>query len=135
MVAEGRFWVMISVARFSHSLQASRTALSVVAAIKSAFVKFVGAPYEKMTHISGNDVKRRKPAPDLFLLAADRMGLQPGWCVVIEDAPDGVLAAKAAGAKCIAVTNTTNATNLADADSVCDSLEQIDLDTVRRLID
>ena len=80
-----------------------------------AIVKSVKAPYEKMIHISGNDVKRRKPAPDLFLLAAERMGIEPGRCVVIEDAPDGVRAAKAAGAKCIAVTNTTNPANLAGA--------------------
>jgi len=100
-----------------------------------AIVKSVKVPYEKMVHVSGNDVKRRKPAPDLFLLAAERMGIEPGRCVVIEDAPDGVRAAKTAGAKCIAVTNTTSAGNLAGADFICDSLEQLDLRTIRNLID
>jgi HAD superfamily hydrolase (TIGR01509 family) len=100
-----------------------------------AIVKSVGAPYEKMAHISGNDVKRRKPAPDLFLLAAERLGIEPGLCVVIEDAPDGVRAAKAAGAKCIAVTNSTTEANLSQADLVCDSLEQINLDIIQKLID
>jgi HAD superfamily hydrolase (TIGR01509 family) len=100
-----------------------------------AIVKSVNVPYEKMVHISGNDVKRRKPAPELFLLAAERMGIEPERCVVIEDAPDGVRAAKAAGAKCIAVTNTTSAANLAGADFICDSLEQLDLRTIRNLID
>ena len=100
-----------------------------------AIVKSVKVPYEQMVHISGNDVKRRKPAPDLFLLAAERLGIEPGRCVVIEDAPDGVRAAKAAGAKCIAVTNTTSAANLAGADFICDSLEQLDLRTIRNLID
>jgi len=100
-----------------------------------AIVKSVKVPYEKMVHVSGNDVKRRKPAPDLFLLAAERMGIEPGRCVVIEDSPDGVRAAKAAGAKCIAVTNTTSAGNLAGADFICDSLEQLDPRTIRNLID
>lgn len=100
-----------------------------------AIVKSVKAPYEKMAHISGNDVKRRKPAPDLFLLAAERLGIEPGRCVVIEDAPDGVRAAKAAGAKCIAVTNTTTADRLCEADLVCDSLEQINLNVIQELID
>jgi HAD superfamily hydrolase (TIGR01509 family) len=100
-----------------------------------AIVKSVKAPYEKMAHISGNDVKRRKPAPDLFLLAAERLGIEPGRCVVIEDAPDGVRAAKAAGAKCIAVTNTTTAEKLSEADFICDSLEQINLQAIRKLID
>jgi HAD superfamily hydrolase (TIGR01509 family) len=91
-------------------------------------------PYEKMVYITGSDVKNKKPHPELFLLAAERMGIEPTNCVIIEDAPDGVQAAKAAGAKCIAVTNSTNAEKLCEADLVCDSLDQIDLQTIIELI-
>jgi HAD superfamily hydrolase (TIGR01509 family) len=91
-------------------------------------------PYEKMVYITGSDVKNKKPHPELFLLAAERMDIEPANCVVIEDAPDGVQAAKAAGAKCIAVTNSTNAEKLCEADLVCDSLDQIDLQTIIELI-
>ncbi|NQT01512.1 MAG: HAD family phosphatase, partial [Planctomycetes bacterium] len=52
-----------------------------------------------------------------------------------EDAPNGVQAAKAAGAKCIAVTNSTTTDNLSRADLVCESLEQIDLKTITKLIE
>jgi len=92
-------------------------------------------PYQKMVYITGSDVKNKKPHPGLFLLAAERMGVESANCIVIEDAPNGVQAAKAAGAKCIAVTNSTNAANLSEADLVCDSLEQIDLDMIQELID
>jgi HAD superfamily hydrolase (TIGR01509 family) len=91
-------------------------------------------PYRKMVYINGNDVKHKKPDPELFLLAAERIGVEPAHCVVIEDAPNGVQAAKVAGAKCIAVTNSTTAANLQQADLVCDSLVQIDLETIARLI-
>ena len=91
-------------------------------------------PYQEMVYITGSDVKNKKPHPELFLLAAERMGVESANCVVIEDAPNGVQAAKAAGAKCIAVTNSANAANLSQADLVCDSLEQIDLETIVRLI-
>ncbi len=91
-------------------------------------------PYQEMVYITGSDVKNKKPNPELFLLAAERMGVESANCVVIEDAPNGVQAAKAAGAKCIAVTNSTNAANLSQADLVCDSLEQINLDMIRELI-
>lgn len=91
-------------------------------------------PYQEMVYITGSDVKNKKPNPELFLLAAERMGVESANCVVIEDAPNGVQAAKAAGAKCIAITNSTNAANLSQADLVCDSLEQIDLQTIVRLI-
>jgi HAD superfamily hydrolase (TIGR01509 family) len=92
-------------------------------------------PFQKMVYITGNDVKNKKPHPELFLLAAERMGIEPENCVIIEDAPNGVQAAKAAGAKCIAVTNSTNAEKLCEADLVCDSLEQIKLDMIQELID
>jgi len=98
-----------------------------------AVLNAVGVPYRKMVYINGNDVKHKKPDPELFLIAAQRMGIQPAHCVVIEDAPNGVQAAKAAGAKCIAVTNSTTAAKLAEADMVCDSLEQISIETIRRL--
>ena len=90
--------------------------------------------YQKMVYINGDHVKNKKPDPELFLLAAERMDIAPSNCVVIEDAPNGVQAAKAAGAKCIAVTNSTNAANLSEADLVCDSLEKINLDVIKMLI-
>ncbi len=100
-----------------------------------AVLEAAKVPYRKMIYINGNDVKNKKPDPELFLLAAERIGIEPANCVVIEDAPNGVQAAKAAGAKCIAVTNSTNAANLSKADLVCDSLEKIKLDMIRELID
>jgi beta-phosphoglucomutase len=56
--------------------------------------------------ISGEDVQRGKPDPQVFLLAAERMGVSPANCCVIEDAPPGIEAAHRAGMKCIAVTST-----------------------------
>jgi beta-phosphoglucomutase-like phosphatase (HAD superfamily) len=87
-----------------------------------------------MVYVTGSEITRKKPDPELFLVAASRMGISPAHCVVIEDAPSGVQAAKAAGAKCIAVTNSTTAANLVKADMVCDSLEQINLETIIELI-
>lgn len=96
-----------------------------------AALEAANIPYERMVYVNGDDVKSKKPDPDLFLTAAERMGLPPVRCVVIEDAPNGVQAARAAGARCIAVTNTTPAEQLAEADLVTDSLAHVDLDTVR----
>ena len=92
-------------------------------------------PYQKMVYINGSDVKNKKPHPQLFLLAAQRMKIEPANCVVIEDAPNGVQAAKAAAARCIAVTNSASEENLAEADLICESLEQIDLQAIIKLIE
>ncbi|NLK63460.1 MAG: HAD-IA family hydrolase, partial [Tissierellia bacterium] len=56
--------------------------------------------------ISGENVEHKKPAPDIFLKAAQAMGKNPISCVVIEDAVNGIAAAKAAGMKCIAVVSS-----------------------------
>ena len=61
--------------------------------------------------IHGKDVTRGKPDPQVFLMAAERLGVAPDRCVVIEDAPVGVEAAKAAGMRAVAVL-TTNAEDL-----------------------
>ncbi|QDP95322.1 HAD family phosphatase [Microlunatus elymi] len=64
---------------------------------------------------SSEDVERGKPAPDLFLHAAQAMGFEPGRCVVVEDSPSGVAAATAAGMDVIGFCETTPAKALGDA--------------------
>jgi putative hydrolase of the HAD superfamily len=54
---------------------------------------------------SGDEVARPKPAPDVYLLALDRLRLTPGQAVAVEDSPHGVTAAQAAGMRCIAIPN------------------------------
>ena len=103
--------------------------------LSRAILESAKVPYEKMVYVTGSEITRKKPDPELFLVAARRMNTEPKNCVVFEDAPSGVQAARAAGAKCIAVTNSTNAANLREADLVCDSLEQIKLDMIRELLD
>lgn len=56
----------------------------------------------------GNDIKRSKPAPDVFLCAAEKLGLAPALCLVAEDADAGIAAAKAAGMRVIAVGPAAN---------------------------
>jgi len=62
--------------------------------------------------VSGGDVRRKKPHPDIFLLAAERIGVAPANCLVVEDAPSGLQAGKAAGCRCLGITSTFGATEL-----------------------
>ena len=65
--------------------------------------------------VMGEDVKRLKPHPDIFLEAARRMNMPPAACCVIEDAINGVQAAKAAGMRCVAVTTSFSSGALLNA--------------------
>jgi HAD superfamily hydrolase (TIGR01509 family) len=100
-----------------------------------AVLKSACVPYDQMVYVTGSDVKNKKPDPELFLTAAARLGLDPVRCVVIEDAPDGVAAAKAAGCRCVAVTNSTTEENLAAADSVVRTLEEVTVSMIEDMID
>jgi len=86
------------------------------------------------TMVADKDVMRGKPDPEGFLLAAERLGVSPASCVVIEDAVAGVRAAGDAGMKCIAVTNTHPAEKLAEADKIVDSLETVTVNTFEFLL-
>lgn len=90
------------------------------------------APYFDVV-ITGDDVTRGKPAPDIFLLAAQRLGVDPATCVVVEDAEQGVQAALAAGMRVIAVTTSLPAVRLQAATRVVDSLTQLDAQAFRDL--
>jgi HAD superfamily hydrolase (TIGR01509 family) len=73
--------------------------------------------------VTGEDVINGKPAPDVFLRAAERLSVDAAACVVLEDAPNGVAAAKAAGMTCIAVPNDfTRSLDLSAADIILPSL-------------
>jgi beta-phosphoglucomutase len=88
--------------------------------------------------VSMEDTQRGKPDPQVFLTGAERLGVPPARCVVVEDAVAGVQAAKAGGMKCIAVRfvghHPAEKLQAAGADLVVPSLADVSVETVRRLL-
>jgi HAD superfamily hydrolase (TIGR01509 family) len=83
---------------------------------------------------SGENLEKSKPAPDIFLNAAEMLQVEPECCIVIEDSNHGVTAAKAAGMKCIGFQNPNSGNqNLEAADLIVDSLEELNLDIIKKL--
>jgi HAD superfamily hydrolase (TIGR01509 family) len=76
------------------------------------------------TIVTSDDVEHSKPAPDIYLLACERLGVAPAEAVALEDSASGVAAAKAAGLTCIAVPQFAE-TDVSAADQVIDSLESL----------
>lgn len=76
----------------------------------------IGLPAEAFdATVNGSEVEHKKPAPDIFLTAAERIGIPAGDCLVIEDAPSGIQAGLAAGAKCLGLTTSFDEANLPGA--------------------
>ena len=75
--------------------------------------------------ITGLDVENKKPFPDIYIKAAESIGLEPRECLVVEDAVSGIKAGKSAGCRCLAVTSSFDSSALAEADWICKSLLKV----------
>ncbi|GAB6931091.1 HAD family hydrolase [Paenibacillus sp. JCM 10914] len=76
--------------------------------------------------VSGEEVEHGKPAPDVYLKAAELLGVAPAHCMVLEDARHGVAAAKAAGMECIGYVNPNSGNqDLSQADFIVKSISEV----------
>ena len=101
--------------------------------INVVLAKFKIADYFDVI-VSGDDIKRGKPDPEIFSVAVKKLGLKPEETLVLEDATNGIEAAKSAGCKCIAVINKmTPPQNYSKADLAINSLEEIDMGLVKKV--
>lgn len=99
-------------------------------------VERLGAAHAFEALVTGMDVTRGKPDPQVFLLAAERLGVPPARCVVVEDAPAGVEAAHRAGMKCVGLISTGRTpADVAHADRVVRSLRELTPRDVAVLLD
>lgn len=110
------------------SLQANRWAIATSAPRGVAVVRleYLGLPLPEV-FVTIDDVASGKPAPDPYLLAAQRLGYEPERCLVIEDAPAGIEAAVTAGATVLGVATTHHAADLAGAHAIVDRLMDIEV--------
>src|ERR1019366_2569310 len=87
-------------------------------------LQVVGLP-APTTMITADDVTKGKPDPEPYLAGARVLGFLPGQCIVFEDAPSGILAARSAGMTSIALVTTYKPQDLAQADLIIDSLRSV----------
>jgi beta-phosphoglucomutase len=114
LVAQGAFRVFADAVRFLEAARAAGLRIAAASSSKNAPAMLARAGLSSLFHadLSGRDVPHGKPAPDLFLLAAAALGLPPGRCLVLEDAPAGIEAARAAGMASLAVARQDGAAAL-----------------------
>ena len=86
------------------------------------------------TVITAAEIQNGKPSPDVFLKAAQKINVKPQNCVVIEDAPVGIEAAKRANMKCIALTTTHNIVDLRNADMIVQDLSYVSVNSILDLL-
>ena len=79
------------------------------------------------------EVQHGKPAPDIFLLAAKQLNVEPQNCVVIEDAASGIQAARSAGMRCIAIATAHKREELEGADKIVDNFSELTIEGIKNL--
>jgi HAD superfamily hydrolase (TIGR01509 family) len=88
-------------------------------------LKEIGIPASAFNAtIDGTEVVNKKPNPEIFVKAAMKIGLEPKECIVVEDAINGIKAAKEAGCKCLALTTSFSAEELKEADWIAKDLSE-----------
>ncbi|MHB1035860.1 MAG: HAD family hydrolase [Pirellulales bacterium] len=119
-IIQGRLQPLAGVREFLATC--SRLGLRLAVATSADRVKMDGnlaqiglAPERFDALITGSDVERKKPHPDIFLRAAERLGLPAEACLVVEDAPNGVQAAKRAGSPCLGLATSFSEAALREA--------------------
>jgi HAD superfamily hydrolase (TIGR01509 family) len=99
------------------------------------FIEIVVAKFELQDYfsyiLSGEEVENGKPAPDVYIETAKKLRVQPKDCIVIEDSKNGVLAAKAAGMKCIGFENINSGDqDLSKADFIVNGITEIENNSI-----
>ena len=141
LIAEGSFEAFPDAVRLAAALHAAGFRLALASSSKNAdaMLRHLKLPDGREllsifdADLSGRDVPRGKPDPALFLLAAGELGIPPQQCLVVEDAPAGVEAAKAGGMAALGIARLGDEALLdgAGADLVVASLDEVDLAGIR----
>lgn len=134
-ITKGKIKAVPHVIKLIRFLKNNGLKLSIASASTKDFIEFVVSSLHIKDKfdvvVSAQEVKHGKPAPDIFLLAASKLNVQPKDCVVIEDGLSGIVAAKKAGMKSIGLV--TDKKRDLPADLVVSSLNQITLDQIQTL--
>ncbi|MDQ1846867.1 beta-phosphoglucomutase family hydrolase [Gemmobacter fulvus] len=135
-IEQGQFEVFADTLNFLRACRAEGLVLATASSSRNArlVLEKAGIADKFAAIVGGDDVSNGKPHPDIFLLAAKRLGLPPEACVVIEDAISGVAAAKAGGFRCIGIDRTGQTERLAGADLIVESLSRLKLCDIEQLM-
>lgn len=116
--------------KFFHALDPDRRAVVTSGSIPIATARLTTANFTiPEVTVTANHVSRGKPDPEPFLTAARKLGVSPERCLVFEDAPAGITAARKAGCSVVALSGTVTDAELADADIIIDGFDQLAIDS------
>ncbi|HDO25067.1 MAG TPA: HAD family hydrolase [Nitrospirae bacterium] len=129
--------VFISTVKLMKELTGKGVKIAVISSSRNSpyILKRTGIIKLLVAEINGSDITKGKPHPQIFLMAADEMGLKPKNCVVFEDAILGVRAAKRAKMLCVGIDRHNDPQRLKEADIIVSDLKEISYDKIVSLFE
>ena len=138
-IAKGRLTPLIGITKLLKQLKTNGITIGLAS---SGSVKKVGFSLDELKlakffpiRVTGSDVHSSKPHPEIYQIAAKKLGVEPSECVAVEDATTGVESAKRAGMKCVAITSSFPKAELHNTDLVVDSFEELNIEKLRGLFE
>jgi len=130
LIGDKKLEPIVGIRKLLEDLRSSGISIGLASSSSKEFIELILSNLEVKEYfdviISGEDVQKSKPAPDIFQKAAKGLNVEPFNCLVIEDSMHGVKAAKLAEMKCIGFSNPNSGKqDLSLADAIVDSIEEI----------
>jgi len=136
-IADKNIQLVKGIKNFLHGLRRKKIKIGLASSSRSKNIKFSLEKFEMKKYfdviLTGSDILKGKPDPELFLKAAEKLHLTPKECLVFEDAAHGIEAAKKAGMRCIALLTTAKKEELSKADLIIKDFKKIKIDHILNL--
>ena len=136
-LVEGKLQLTSGLREFLESVQQAHIPLAIATSSRKEYMDFIVDTYDIRKYfqfiVTGDEVVHGKPDPEIYLKAANLLGVEPTDCLVFEDSASGIKAAKAAGMKVVGITTSLSREELSSVDKIINDFTEVSIEELKQL--
>ncbi len=136
-LVEGKLQLTSGLREFLDSVRQAHIPLAIATSSRKEYMDFIVDTYDIRKYfqfiVTGDEVVHGKPDPEIYLKAANLLGVEPTDCLVFEDSASGIKAAKAAGMKVVGITTSLSHDVLSSVDKIIDDFTEVSIEELKQL--